>query len=198
MTLRQRRSAAQDVYPEPRRIQPATRRGVPRLPDGAHGYACFRRAINANTRGTGELDRLAEKSAHRAGDGEPNLAASFRQRPGFHAERIWHARPGTDASRVARLARQRIHRARLEHQADAPVDAHLRHVSAIEQGARLEERPEQQALQPHEPPPARGRSNSRQPARNQRRIESRFGRPRRFPACARRTFQGRARLDAQF
>ena len=79
---------AQDLHLEPRRVQSAARRGVPRLSDGRRGCAYFCRATN--TCGTGGLDRFAGQSAHRAGHGESNLAASFR-----HA--VWFRRRANSA-----------------------------------------------------------------------------------------------------
>ena len=77
------------------------------------------------------LDRQSAESAHRARDGEPHLAGALWHRPGGYAERLrpqWHE---ADASRIARLAGVRIHSLRLVHQAHAPADRAVGHLSSV-------------------------------------------------------------------
>ena len=71
-----------------------------------------------------ELARVGHRSrqpADRPRDGEPHLAAPFRQGPGGNAERFRQAGHGADASGTARLPGHAVHRERLVDQGDAPA-----------------------------------------------------------------------------
>ncbi len=71
--------------------------------------------------GVGSVDRQPRQSVDGArGDGQPDLAASFRPWDRGDERQLRHARPAAFTSPVARLARcARLHRERLERQSDA-------------------------------------------------------------------------------
>ena len=78
------------------------------------------------------LRRVADvegESAHRAGDGQPALAAPLRRRHRPHAEQLRQDGRAAVASGAARLAGARVHRSRLEPEADAPADVDVARLS---------------------------------------------------------------------
>ena len=80
----------------------------------------------------GPLDRFADQSAHRAGDGQSHLAASLRQRPRPDAERFRAQRRAADASGTARLAGERVRCQRVVGEAHPAADRPLRDIPPIQ------------------------------------------------------------------
>ena len=73
-----------------------------------------------------------EKPAHRAGHGQPDLAAPLRPRNSAHSQRFRQERRAPDAPCSARLAGNGVRRKRVEREADAPAHARFRHVHAVD------------------------------------------------------------------
>ena len=111
----------------------------------------------------GQVDRQPRQSPHRQGDGEPPVAAPFRQRHCGNAQRLRQERFASHTSGTARLARYRVRRAEVEHQGHAAPDPQLQHLPSEFAGSlqgphRGSGRPPLVALPPS---PAGGRDHPR-------------------------------------
>ena len=82
-----------------------------------------------NRLGTGAMVDGSRASARRTGFDQSRLATNVRLRTGPHARGLRTARPTTDASRTARLARSRTPRLWLGPQTDAAANGHEPNVS---------------------------------------------------------------------
>ena len=79
-------------------------------------------AIDRAAAGPGSLAEPARQSAFDPRDRQPGLAVPFRPGPGRHVERLRPPGRGSQPPRAARLAGDRVRRARLAAEAAAPAD----------------------------------------------------------------------------
>lgn len=77
------------------------------------------------------MARIARQSADRSRDGEPFLAMVLWTWNRDIAGGLWQSRDTANASRIARLVGDRVHRQRLGHESDSQADRHECDVSAI-------------------------------------------------------------------
>jgi len=80
----------------------------------------------------GRMDGESGQSADGPRDGQPHLAAPFRRRHCPHPVRLRPERRPAHAPGAARLACVALHRKEVEHQGDAPADADLERLSAVD------------------------------------------------------------------
>ncbi len=122
--------------------------------------------------GTRELDRRSQKPAHRAGGGQPLLAASVRSRHCGDRQQLRQQRRDTLASRTARLPRVRFRPKRLVAEAFCPLGRVEPGLSAQlpKPGTRPRRRPGQSPALAAKPAPPRSRGSAGRHAPRQWRI----------------------------
>ena len=136
----QRTGHRRHACPVPGRLPAAEGRGQARLPERRHGQLRPGRHRDRSLPAvphprladdSGQVDREPRKPTDRAGDGQPDLAAPFWPRHRRDSEQFRQERRAPHASRAAGLAGPCLHRARLEHQGDAPPDPALEYLSPV-------------------------------------------------------------------
>ncbi len=157
----------------PRRREAGRSEGAPARQShaaGRHGAARFPLGAAPRARDLLERQRPARARAHdhrpadgAAGDGQPRLEGTFRNRPGQHAEQLRRERRAAHASGAARLPGAIFRRTRAVDQGAAPRD-HAECGVSVERGQPARgvcQRQRQPALLARQPPSHERRADSR-------------------------------------